>query len=481
MTLFKKINYTLLLLALHFGLAAQEITQINKYSIADTFTLQSNILGEERSILVSLPSDYAQTNGTYPVHILLDGKQNIEHAVATSRMLANWAGLPQSIIVGIPSTNRTRDFTPSRDINYSSESGGGKQFANFIEKEVMMFVDSNYRTHPFRVLTGHSLGGLFAIDQYLNGNPSFNAYIIVAPSLWWDEQKVLSILEEKESTKLPKGVPVFIGIGEQDGMTPMAQQLYQLLSINNADHAYAFKAYENEGHMSAPMKTFYDGIKHVFSDVVYDESKWENFTSKSFIEYNASNKYNYGSSVKQTGELYNKLANFLVDKSDYDGAITVLRMNVQDYPNYAFNHQDLAKAYALNGNIEQAIAEFNKAADIARNNNSSGQGNAVQYEKEINRLRNPITLSDQVLSDFAGCYKLANGTMFKFALIDGVFIGQSEGQPDFQLFAESENSFYTRLMGMAPTFRFNANTVDVMTHGQTYSLAKVKCKDYAIK
>jgi len=174
MDLFKKLIFTLMLVVLHFELRAEEIKEIKEYSIANTFTFQSKILGEERSILVSLPSEYDQTNDTYPVHVLLDGKQNIEHAVATSRMLSNWAGLPKSIIVGIPSVNRTRDFTHSKDVAYSPESGAAKQFTDFLEKEVMTFVDKKYRTHPFGVLTGHSLGGLFAVNQYLNKNPSFN-------------------------------------------------------------------------------------------------------------------------------------------------------------------------------------------------------------------------------------------------------------------------------------------------------------------
>ncbi|WP_138629220.1 alpha/beta hydrolase-fold protein [Pseudoalteromonas phenolica] len=488
MDLFKKLIFILMLLVLHFELKAEEIKdikdikeikeikKIKEYSIANTFTFQSKILGEERSILVSLPSEYDQTNDTYPVHVILDGKQNIEHAVATSRMLSNWAGLPKSIIVGIPSVNRNRDFTPSKDVAYSPESGGAKKFADFLEKEVMTFVDKKYRTHPFRVLTGHSLGGLFAVNQYLKKNPSFNAYIIVAPSLWWNKQKILSTLAKAKPTELARGIPVYLGVGEEDGMTPMVEQLYRLFTENNASHRYAYTVYENEGHMSAPMKTFYDGIKHVFSDAVYDESKWESFTSDSFIEFTESIKHNFGSSVKQTGELYNKLANFLATKKNYAGAITVLKANVQDYPNYAFNHKDLANAYALNGNVDQAISEFQKAADIARKDSSSGQGDALQYEREINRLRNPITLSEQVLKGFAGCYKSKSGTVFKFSLIDDVFTGHKEGWPDFQLYAESDNGFYTRLMGLAPSFKFNANRVDVIANGQTYPLPKTECK-----
>ena len=115
-------------LGLHNGVHAQEAVASGEYSIAARFTIDSKILGEKREVLISVPQGYEESRDTFPVHILLDGEQNIEHAVASTRLQSQWSGLPKSIIVAIPSVDRTRDFTPSQDINYSRQSGGAFQF-----------------------------------------------------------------------------------------------------------------------------------------------------------------------------------------------------------------------------------------------------------------------------------------------------------------------------------------------------------------
>ena len=59
----------------------------------------------------------------------------------------------------------------------------------FIEKELIPYVDSRYPTAPYRVLSGHSLGGLTVMNAFFNHTSLFNAYIAIDPSLWWDGQQ----------------------------------------------------------------------------------------------------------------------------------------------------------------------------------------------------------------------------------------------------------------------------------------------------
>ena len=161
-----------------------KVIQQTGYTIASKFSINSSILNEDRTFFVSLPESYDKSGSTYPVLLLLDGAQNLEHSVASARMLSKWKGTPEVIIVAIPSINRVKDFTPTKDVSYANGSGGADKFAMFIEKELMEFVDKHYRTHPFRILEGHSLGGLFAADQFLTQNSFYNAYIIISPALW---------------------------------------------------------------------------------------------------------------------------------------------------------------------------------------------------------------------------------------------------------------------------------------------------------
>ena len=87
--------------------------------------------------------------------------------------------MPEMIVVGIQNTNRTRDMTPTK--TESANSGGGENFMKFIETEVMPMVEKNYRTQPFKIFAGHSLGGLTVIYSFVSRPDLFNAYIAASP------------------------------------------------------------------------------------------------------------------------------------------------------------------------------------------------------------------------------------------------------------------------------------------------------------
>ena len=47
--------------------------------------------------------------------------------------------------------------------------------------ELIPKIEGQYRTQPFRIFAGHSLGGLFAVHTMLTRPDLFNAYIAVSP------------------------------------------------------------------------------------------------------------------------------------------------------------------------------------------------------------------------------------------------------------------------------------------------------------
>src|SRR5215207_5897704 len=61
-----------------------------------------------------------------------------------------------------------------------------------MKEELMPYIGSRYRTAPFTILSGHSLGGLLALHCLVHHPDYFNAYISISPSLQWDNEKLLS-------------------------------------------------------------------------------------------------------------------------------------------------------------------------------------------------------------------------------------------------------------------------------------------------
>lgn len=457
--------------------SADGVKRTGNYVIADSFTIESKIFGESREFFVSLPISYESTDTTYPVLILLDGDQNLEHSVASARMLAKWKGLPETIIVAIPSPNRIRDFTPTADLDYSNESGGAEQFQRFIENELMQFVDKSYRTHPFRVLEGHSLGGLFAASQLLSNNNFYQAYVIIAPALWWHDYTIFKMLAVSKVEL--QNVPLFFGIGEYDGngMKRELEQFYnQLSTANAASENISLKEYPNEGHMSSPMLTMYDGLQHSFKGAKYTREYWDSFTPESFEKFVDSTQKTYGTSVMQTAELYVELAQYLTEKQDFQGAIVVLKENIKSYPKYPFNHELLANVYALNDQVDLAIREYQMAMKYANESGSYGDGVARTYEKEIERLRKPVTIPEKTLQSYEGCYETDSGRKFAFRVVKGQLVGSREGWSDFRLFAESQTEFYSRNEPRLP-YKFVSDGLEVFANGQVHAFIKKECKE----
>src|SRR5579872_5232018 len=163
----------------------------NNIVIGKIDSLYSKTLGEERKIWVHVPGDGNSPGGQrYPVIYLLDGDAHFPSVMGMIQQLSEVNGntaCPDMIIVGIPNTDRLRDLTPTRaatgynrnDSNSVRNSGGGEHFTAFIEKELIPHIDSLYPTAPYRMLIGHSLGGLMVVNTLIKHPQLFNAYLAI--------------------------------------------------------------------------------------------------------------------------------------------------------------------------------------------------------------------------------------------------------------------------------------------------------------
>lgn len=199
--------------------------------LGQTYKLKSAILAEQRTINVYLPADFQSSDtARYPVIYLLDGgvDEDFIHVAGLVQFSSQpWLHrLPPSIIIGIANTNRERDMTfpttVSADRTTISSSGGSAKFISFIEKELQPWVKQRYKTSNERVLIGESLAGLLATEILFKAPHLFNKYIIISPSLWWDNGSLLvGDLRQRNNYKALK-LEVYIGVGKE-GLAPSEQ------------------------------------------------------------------------------------------------------------------------------------------------------------------------------------------------------------------------------------------------------------------
>jgi uncharacterized protein len=190
--------------------------------------IQSVELAEKRILNIYLPEGYNKNDTIkYPVIYLLDGSADEDFIHIVGLVQFNnfsWINrVPKSIVVGIATVDRRRDFTYPTTIAEDKKNfpttGHSDRFIAFIEKELQPFIKRKYKGDGSKTIIGQSLGGLLATEILLKKPALFNKYIIISPSLWWDDGSLLKLNTEILQTTTAQKTDVYIGVGKE-GLTP---------------------------------------------------------------------------------------------------------------------------------------------------------------------------------------------------------------------------------------------------------------------
>jgi len=158
--------------------------------------------------------------------------------------------VPESIIIGIGNVDRKRDFTyPSLsklDQKEFPASGKSNIFIDFIQLELQPFIDFTYRVNETKTIIGQSLGGLLATEILFKKPDLFNNYIIVSPSLWWDDEKLLNLRPKAYNPTNS----IYIAVGKEgEVMERTANELFKKLnSDKNENTNLLFEFLEGKSH-----------------------------------------------------------------------------------------------------------------------------------------------------------------------------------------------------------------------------------------
>ncbi|NME73047.1 alpha/beta hydrolase [Flammeovirga aprica] len=193
-----------LLVVIFFLVAGKMYCQDTKESnitIGHIEKIYSDNLQQDRELYIYLPRSYNKNKEKeYSVVYLLDGELHFDYVASMIKQLSSVNGnkiVPEMIVIGIKNINRWFDLTPEKDSFFKIETGNSAKFTDFIEFEVMPFVNENYRTKGGSTIIGHSLGGLFVIHTMINSPDLFENYVSIDPTLWWLSNKYLDLYLEK--------------------------------------------------------------------------------------------------------------------------------------------------------------------------------------------------------------------------------------------------------------------------------------------
>lgn len=188
----------------------------------------SKELGEKRILNIYLPEGYNPKDAAkYPVIYLLDGSADEDFIHISGLVQFNsfeWINqVPKSIVVGIATVDRRRDFTfpttVENDKTRFPTTGHSDKFIAFIEKELQPFIDKKYKTTESKTIIGQSLGGLLETEILFKKPSLFNKYVIVSPSLWWNNGSLLNTDSEIFQENFKQQIEIYVAVGKE-GLTP---------------------------------------------------------------------------------------------------------------------------------------------------------------------------------------------------------------------------------------------------------------------
>ena len=408
----------------------------NKIVIGKVDSVYSTILKEQRKIWVYVPNMNAGAQSTsqrFPVLYLLDGDGHFNSVAGMIQQLSQVNGntiCPEMIVVAIPNTDRTRDLTPTHiesdppmmDSGFSKTTGGGENFAAFLQKELIPHIDSAYLTQPFRVLVGHSFGGLTVMNIVTNHTKLFNAYIAIDPSMWYDKEKFLKATQQKLAGQKYDGTSLYVGIANtmEEGMnleklkkdtTTNTRHIRSIFAMDKFIKSnpknglkYASKYYGDDDHGSVPLISEYDGLRFIFSWYRFKTAPGDFMSPGTDLVQKMKKHYQdvskeMGYKVSPPEMSINGLGYYALSQKHYDKAVALFEMNIENYPQSGNVYDSYADALVAKKDTAGAIANYEKAWAITKSEDTKQKIDQLQGKSSF-------TITPKDLKNMLACLNL---------------------------------------------------------------------------
>lgn len=346
---------------------AQAAEKSNDITLGKKVTFHSKVLNEDRPLWI-YPADALEKKAIQrPVMFLLDGADHFTHISGLVNGLRQIGQCPDILVVALPNVDRNRDFLPTK---IERTPGGGKAdaFLAFFKKELIPYMEKTYNAAPYRILFGHSFGGVFNFHALYSEPKLFNAHIAVSPSLWFADKMLVKKGEEffKKNKELKNFLYYTIGGDEGAGMKNNANTLFDILKGNAAKGLeWDYQLIENENHGTIPHIAAYKALRKLYSGWRYNPfQNRENQSLERLLDHfkKLSQKFDYKIAAPE-GSL-NAFGYMFVRMKKWDKAIEVFAYNVKQYPGSPNVYDSIGEAYEKKGDLKAAKTNYAKAVQL---------------------------------------------------------------------------------------------------------------------
>ena len=349
--------------------------------------IDSKVLGEQRVARLRLPEGYEAGAGRYPVVYVLDGPEHLDHTAATAAYLARLGAMPPVIVVSVWNVDRNRDFTPSRaglGPTPLPTSGGADLFLRFLREELVPVVDGNFRTERFRILSGHSLGGLFALHVLATAPEAFASYVAASPSAQWDRGLVVKELTRRLQAPAPLDRSLYASLGDEKDMLPGFESLEAALrSSSPPGFRWRTARFPDEGHGLVPLSTTVQGLRFTFDGYLPPTNPDTGRYAGSLEELEAHYRRlsaRLGYEVLPPEGMVNLLGYQRLGEGRIGDAVAAFQANVRRHPDSANAHDSLGEGLEASGRLADAASAYERAVELGE---AAGSRFLPEYRRHL--------------------------------------------------------------------------------------------------
>lgn len=382
--------------------------------IGEKFQIESKLLAETRTYVIHTPDSYKSGKDAYPVLVLLDAENNFAYTSAAVHLLSANGRIPPMIVVGISNTDRRRDMTPSKPATgfggtpWTGSAGGADKFLAFIADELLPTIDRNYRTRPYRVLIGHSLGGLFAVYALMNRPEVFKGYVITSPALFWDDQALVKAAQPFFAAHKDLRADLYMTMAnEDDTMLGGAWKLSAVLEESKLpDLRWQFKRSPEEDHGTIPYISTYEGLQAIFAGyrIADPIALFEEGGLPAFERHYAAVSKRMGYTVAVPTGVYAAMVFEQSNRERFAEAKEIGGKMLELNPKNTWALSALAQVAAKQKDDARAIGYLTKVLQFYPGN-SEARAMLVNYKVDVDKIVPSLELSPKAVTPYVGEYR----------------------------------------------------------------------------
>jgi predicted alpha/beta superfamily hydrolase len=339
--------------------------------IGSKLIFHSDILDMDAELAIYLPPGYDETKQQYPVLYILRDYFHIATAAVSD--LAKLGQIPEMIVVDFQ--NNPMNEVPTTLPNRESMTGGAPQLITFFKDELHPYIDSAYRTQPYRIIFSGSWGGVFCVYSALTEPDLFHASIASGPWIIYDGEEEFILRNTKNflHTNNYKSNYLFVSGGNQPELTPALEEFFDLLDDNAPEGLrWQYDPMPDDDHGTIQYKTIFDGLRnlyipwHTIPDAIIDAG------IQSLREYGNTVEDIFGYDIKISPFALAVIGqNFTVDRK-YSDSIELFQYYREVYPDDHYAPYMIGRNYESMEDYAESIKYFEQAIAIRESSNVSG-------------------------------------------------------------------------------------------------------------